>query len=110
MPMRKEFREQWVQAGYDRRTGSAEVVPPPSAEFLRVYHLTSAEYAISDLSLSRLKVARFGELNDPFELLATNLNDRRTRAAARQFKDNYNAAKGILCFSENWINPVLWSH
>jgi hypothetical protein len=34
------------------------------------HHLTTAEYALSDIVFQRLKVARFSALNDPFELLA----------------------------------------
>ena len=40
---------------------------------MRVYYLTSAEYAISNLALKRIKVSRYQDLNDPFELLAADL-------------------------------------
>lgn len=70
MPMHKELRRLWDAAGYGTKMGSSEVVPPPTSDLIRVYHLTSAEYGISNLALKRLKVARFFELNDPFELLS----------------------------------------
>ena len=110
MPMQKELRDEWVNAGYERGMGSAEVVPPPHADFIRVYHLTSPEFAISNIALSRLKVARFAELNDPFELLAANCMDASVRKAAQSHKKAFNAQFGLLCFCANWTNPVMWSH
>ena len=89
--------------------GSASVVPPPSPD-VRAYHLTSGEHGISDIELRRLKVARFSEVNDPFELLALNFHDPRTRKLTKRFRDSHNNKTGLLCFSANWANPVLWSH
>ena len=91
--------------------GSAVAARPPrDASYLRVYHLTSADYAMSDLALGRLKVARFSDLNDPFELIAVNFKERPVRRVARDFKSAYDAHSGLLCFSEDWTEPVLWSH
>lgn len=108
--MDNNLRTLWESGGYRATFGSAAVVPPPSQEFIRVYHLTSAEFAISNIALGRLKVARFTDLNDPFELISVNLRERRTRKIIRDFKDYYNQSTGLLCFSADWTNPVLWSH
>lgn len=110
MPSHNEYRAQWVRAGYPSQMGSAEVVPPPPQKFLRVYHFTSQEYALSAIALRRLKIARFADLNDPFELLSLNLREKKTRNATRNFKDSYGEKIGLLCFSANWTNPLLWSH
>jgi len=77
---------------------------------MKLYHLTSAEYAISNIALRRLKIARFGDLNDPFELLAAGLKDKAFRKAVRSWKKEFHNTKGLLCFSADWKNPVLWSH
>ena len=90
--------------------GSAEVVPPPPTDYIRLYHLTSAEFGISNIAFGRLKVARFSDLNDPFELMAVNLREKRARQVIRDFKEEYNTRTGLLCFSADWTNPVLWSH
>lgn len=105
-----EYEQEWKRAGYPKGMGSASVVPPPSHEFVRAYHLTSAEHGISSISLRRLKVARFSEVNDPFELLALNFHEPRMRRLVRRFKDSHNSTTGLLCFSANWTDPVLWSH
>ncbi|WP_156937857.1 DUF2971 domain-containing protein [Mesorhizobium sp. LNHC221B00] len=108
--MHKEFRAQWVAAGYDRHMGSAEVVQPPRDGLLRAYYLTTAEYAISNIALGRIKVSRFSDLNDPFELLALRSSDPHVRSFGRILREQYDQSTGLLCFSKNWISPTLWSH
>ena len=110
MAWHEEYRDEWVRAGYRSDMGSACVVRPPAPELVRVYHLTSAEHAISDIALSRLKVARISDLNDPFELRALRAAHPRTRELLRDFRDDVDRKTGLLCFSENWTEPVLWSH
>jgi len=70
----------------------------------------SAEHALSDVALRRIRLSRYGDLNDPFELFAANMGDRHVRRAMRAWKDEFHRTKGLLCFSRNWANPVLWSH
>lgn len=77
---------------------------------MRLYHLTKANYALSNIKSQRLKIARFGDLNDPFELLAAELSDKEFRKAIRSWKNDFHKTIGLLCFSEHWGNPVLWSH
>lgn len=85
-----------------------EVLPPSNT--VRAYHLTTADYAISAIALSRLKVGRISEVNDPFELFALNSMKQPVRKALTEFKEIHDARTGLLCFSEAWKNPVLWSH
>jgi hypothetical protein len=56
------------------------------------------------------EVARFSDVNDPFELLGLNFRERHVRKIVRRFKDSHNTHTGLLSFSQNWTNPVLWSH
>ena len=79
-------------------------------ETMRVYHLLAEHWAVCDLQRKRLKVARFDELNDPFELLGVELGDHRERRLFDRWKAETAATFGLLCFSKGWRNPVLWSH
>jgi len=107
----KRMRELWKAAGYSPTVGSAFVVPPPSSKFKRLYHLISAEYAISNIALCRLKVALLDQLNDPFELQAAKfLNNHRVTVAVHEFRDQLVPRVGLLCFSADWTDPVLWTH
>lgn len=110
MPWDNSLRDEWEKAGYSRFGGSVCIMLPPPQNYLRVYHITSSEHAISNLALSRLKVARFSDVNDPFELIALNFRERNVRKVVRDFRSTKDATTGLLCFSANWTNPVLWSH
>lgn len=77
---------------------------------MRVYHLTNAMHAVSNIALRRLKVSRFEDLNDPFELIGADLKDKVERTAFRELKRRLHEKYGVLCFSKSWSNPVLWSH
>ncbi len=77
---------------------------------MKLYYLTSMQFAMSNLALSRLKISRISELNDPFELMSANTNDVSQLNALEKFKDQTNDSKGLICFSSSWDNPVLWGH
>ena len=77
---------------------------------MRVYHLLSSQNALSDIALQRIRLSRYGDLNDPFELFAANLEDKDVRRAMREFKEEFHRTTGLLCFSRHWEHPVLWSH
>jgi len=77
---------------------------------VRVYHLTSAGYALDDLRKRRLKVSFLEDMNDPFELLGGALKQPEHRRAFRDWKADMNHRCRVLCFSRSWSNPVLWSH
>ena len=77
---------------------------------MRAYHFVNTTYGISNLSLKRLRVSRFNQLNDPFELLAADLLDPRNRNALTEFKKQLDETKGMICFSRSWSNPLLWGH
>lgn len=77
---------------------------------MRVYHFVNEEYGLEDLQRKRLKVATIQDLNDPFELLGTELSNEMVRRAFKVMKEELSREKGLLCFSRDWHNPVQWSH
>jgi hypothetical protein len=105
-----EYTQQWKTANYTDGMGSAPFLPPPPNGFTRAYYFTSADYGMCGVALRRLKVARFADANDPFELLGLRLRNRDIRQAVKDFKKQCNKNTGLLCFSRNWTHPVLWSH
>jgi hypothetical protein len=110
LPLNDDLRRFWREAGGTGEEGSAAVCMPAPAGCSRVYYLTSAEYATSNVVFRRLKVARFSELNDPFELLAPTAAQKRSHLEIRKYRENFDVENGLLCFSSDWIDPVLWSH
>ena len=77
---------------------------------MRVFHFLNEQYALESLRRRRLKIATLNELNDPFEFFGVNLGNEELRRAFRVMKDKMALTRGLLCFSRNWHNPVLWSH
>jgi hypothetical protein len=68
------------------------------------------KWALENIRKRRLKLSRINDLNDPFELLGMNMEDSRNRVAFQANKDWLAERNGILCFSSDWSNPVMWSH
>ena len=110
MPADYRRKAEWERLGYDPEIGSAIATLPPPIEFLRVFHLTTAEFAISDIAFSRLKVATFADLNDPFELVALDVLKPDVRKLAEKFRQQCEDDLGLLCFSADWTSPALWGH
>ena len=77
---------------------------------MRAYHFICAKYGLEDIKHKRLKISRLEDLNDPFELLSLELSEKPLRDAFLKVKEQLNKTRGILCFSEDWHNPVMWSH
>lgn len=76
---------------------------------MRAYHFLSSANALNDLICRRLKVSRYADLNDPFELLA-NIGDPGIREALTTFKEDFNKRFGLLCFCREIKSPLLWAH
>ena len=72
--------------------------------------MSTKPLVLRDMKESRLKIARIPELNDPFEFAAVDLSDTDFRWAWESMKQSMSSDCGILCFSGNWSNPVLWAH
>lgn len=77
---------------------------------MRLFYMTSAKHAVDDIQKGRLKVSLFNDLNDPFELLCAKLPDRKLRKAFDNIKARMHSRIGVICFSEKWDSPVMWSH
>jgi len=77
---------------------------------MRVFHFLNEKFGLKDLTERRLKIARIMELNDTFEFLGVELSDRNFRRTMKETKETLSKSKGLLCFSKNWQNPVLWGH
>ena len=77
---------------------------------MRLYHLLPADHALDDLVKGRLKIAEIPNLNDPFELWASGQRDPKVREPLRRWKSDMSKRFGLLCFSAEKDNPVLWSH
>jgi hypothetical protein len=99
----------WINAGLPN-ANSRRVAPAPAENFQRLYSLTSFEYGLDNIVFSHMKLSRFSDLNDPYEMFSTSNQGDVDRKASQKYKDDFNDRSGILCFSSDWKDPVLWSH
>jgi hypothetical protein len=77
---------------------------------MNVFHLLNLEYGLSDICHQRIKVATLDELNDPFEFFGIDLREARLRRVVTKVKEREAKTTGLLCFTRNWHEPLLWSH
>lgn len=75
-----------------------------------VYHFLNEEYGLESLRKKRLKVSIADDLNDPFEHMAIELNDKELRGAMKCALSAMAKKQGLICFSNSWRSPVMWSH
>lgn len=77
---------------------------------MRLYYMTTTKWADVILMERRLKLSRFYESNDPFELMLIDSRPQDTRRIAIMIADYYNKSIGTICFGAGWISPVMWAH
>ncbi len=77
---------------------------------MRAYKFLNQKYGIKSLCERRLRRTRIEELNDPFELRPYDLTDPNVRLAINAFRDEMSQRSGLLCFSAEWSDPLIWAH
>jgi hypothetical protein len=77
---------------------------------MRVYRFLDEKFGLRSLSEKRLKISTLDDLNDPFELLPYEMADRSRRIALRRARGELAKDRGVLCFSADWRDPVIWAH
>jgi hypothetical protein len=54
---------------------------------MRVYHFRSKEHGLLAIEKQQLKVGKINDLNDPYELLATDFSDENERERFFRWKN-----------------------
>lgn len=75
-----------------------------------LYKYVSKDYLRESLQKKRLRISRFQELNDPFELASYDISDDQFRRAHRENVNNFVKDWGLVCLSRRWNSPVMWAH
>lgn len=78
---------------------------------MRLYYLTAQKWAEKTLKEQRFKLSTFDEANDPFELLAVSMNNRRAREIySKLIYKHWTQHLAMVCASTTWQSPVMWAH
>jgi hypothetical protein len=77
---------------------------------MRVYKFLPRQYGLQAIRKRRLKISEIRYLNDPFDLLPFDLSDPELRKGVIATRAEIGQKGGLLCFSRQLHNPVLWAH
>ncbi len=77
---------------------------------MRLYYMTTSKWAEVILKERRLKLSRFYEANDPFELNLIGSRDQSRRKIVKTIEQYHNERTGMICFGAVWDNPMMWAH
>ena len=77
---------------------------------MRAYKFLNQKYGLKSLYERRLRRTRINELNDPFELRPYDLTNANNRWAFFATRDYIAQRFGLLCFSSEWSDSVIWAH
>jgi hypothetical protein len=82
----------------------------PEEKRMRVYKFLCAKFGMKSLKEKRLKISTVDDLNDPFELFAYEQTTKAKRKGFRDARQTWAASRGLICFSADWKDPVMWAH
>jgi hypothetical protein len=77
---------------------------------MRAYKFLCRKYGVQSLKERRLKQSTVTDLNDPFELVPYDITDPTIRKTFLITRDDMHEQRGVLCFSADWNDPVIWAH
>jgi hypothetical protein len=77
---------------------------------MRLYYYTSKQFGMKSLWEKRLKIGKYEELNDPFELQAYKSIEQTHHQFIDAVIDAVSYDSGVICFSETWKSNLMWAH
>lgn len=77
---------------------------------MRVYHFLNEKYGLQAIADAKLKIGRLASFNDPFEYFHLDTDNYVTRKVIQGRRKRASWDYGVICFSQNYTNPVQWAH
>jgi hypothetical protein len=77
---------------------------------MRVYKFLNAKFGLKTLREKQLKISTLDDLNDPFELYGYEMTVKKKRKEWRNARKGWGSQRGLMCFSADWRDPVIWAH
>lgn len=85
----------------------AELAPPNRQTLC---YFMPPKHVISNLEHRRIKLSNFSSCNDVFELASFSLENKELRAPFKRWSTEIDKMVKLLCLSEGWRSPLMWSH
>ena len=76
----------------------------------KYYYFTGPDHLLEILRSRRIKVSRYADLNDPFELAPYDLADKDFRKSHKKILADFNNKIGLISLSRSWRSPAMWAH
>lgn len=76
----------------------------------RLYYFTGQQYGLESMRDKRIKVARYADLNDPFDFVGVATDSPAQRLVIKKRRSVINGGQGIVCMSTSWQHPLMWGH
>jgi len=76
----------------------------------KLHYYTSPDHLIESQTNKRLKISRYNDVNDPFELAPFDISNKELRAVHHEQMGKLNARLGLICLSKTWQSPPMWAH
>ncbi len=76
----------------------------------RLFYFTGHTHVLEILLEKKLKISDFRKCNDLFELSAFELGYDGIRRKHKEWVEEMAARFGLICFSEDWKEPLMWAH
>ncbi|MCG7574699.1 DUF2971 domain-containing protein [Phaeobacter sp. CNT1-3] len=84
---------------------------------MQLCYFTSAKHLLENLQKKRLKISRFSDCNDEFELGnfrahrdQSKCQSKKDREEIREWVRKQNDSFGLICFSRHHYSPLMWAH
>ncbi|NTE83733.1 DUF2971 domain-containing protein [Agrobacterium tumefaciens] len=77
---------------------------------MRLYYYTSQHYGLAAIRDKRLKIAKYTELNDPFDFIGVATGSLKDRNVLKRLRERISEKEGILCMCRTWVDPLMWGH
>ncbi|MCU9838926.1 DUF2971 domain-containing protein [Ruegeria sp. WL0004] len=75
-----------------------------------MFYFTSPNHLLENLTENQIKLSDFKKCNDVFELASFALKDKKMRENHRAWIEELSSELGLICFSQDWRNPLMWGH
>lgn len=76
----------------------------------RLYYYTTWDHGIENIEKMKIKISDIQNLNDPNEFLGVQSKDEKLYQKFIEHKNRISKTIGIVCFSEDYDNPLMWGH
>jgi Protein of unknown function (DUF2971) len=89
---------------------NADWLKPSTGRRIKLFYFTKAEHVLDNLRNRQIKVSTFKKCNDLFELAAIDLRFLRAQKLHKDWSESLDKTTGLICFSVDWKNPLMWAH